>query len=159
MPSGADFIVPVLSVALVVYYSATTLNMAWEAKVTGVLIGAILVPLCLVHMVRLAVAISGAHGSFGFGELLANNLFNRQRFGLVALIVAFIATLEWVGTTGGLFLLLIGCMLVMGVRSVRVLLGVASVTAAVVYVLLIYLLNSRLPQGPVEKLIGFVLGR
>jgi hypothetical protein len=33
------------------------------------------------------------------------------------------------------------------------------VTAAVVYVLLIYLLNSRLPQGPLETLLGSFLGR
>ena len=56
-PSGADFIIPVLAVALVVYYSATTLGMAWEAKVTGVVLGAVLVPLCIVHMVRMTTAI------------------------------------------------------------------------------------------------------
>lgn len=156
-PSGADFIIPVLAAALVVYYSTTTLGMAWEAKVTGVVLGAILIPLCIVHIVRMVAAISGGHGTFALGDLVRDSLFNRQRLGLVVLVAAFIAGLDWVGTTAGLFLLLVGCMLVMGVRSIRVLLGVAVVTAAVVYVLLIYLLNSRLPQGPVEKLIGSVL--
>ena len=151
---GADFIIPVLAVALVVYYSATTLGMTWEAKVTGVVIGAVLIPLSLIHLVRMVGAILRGHGTFGFGDLLSNSRFNRQRFGLVALIAAFIASLPWVGTTGGLFLLLVGCMLVMGVRSLRALLGVAIVTSAVVYVLLIHLLNSRLPRGPVENLIA-----
>jgi hypothetical protein len=157
-PLGADFIIPVLAVALVAYYSATTLGTTWEAKVTGVVIGAVLVPLCLVHMTRMAVAIARGHGTLGFGSLAANTLFNRQRLGLVLLVAAFIAGLEWTGTTLGLFLLVIGCMLVMGVRSVRALLGVAVVTTAVVYILLIYLLNSRLPRGPVEKLLGSLLG-
>ena len=157
-PIGADFIIPVLAVALVAYYSATTLGMTWEAKVTGVVIGAVLIPLCLVHMVRMATAIARGHGTLGFGDLVSNIPFNRQRLGLVLLVAIFIASLEWIGTTAGLFLLLIGCMLVMGVRSVRALLGVATVTTAVVYVLLIHLLNSRLPRGPVEKLLGSLLG-
>jgi hypothetical protein len=49
-------------------------------------------------------------------------------------------------------------MLLMGVRSVRALIGVALATTAVVYVLLIWLLNSRLPQGPAEKLIKLLTG-
>ena len=157
-PSGADFIIPVLAVALVAYYSASTLRMAWEAKVTGVVIGALLVPLCGIHIARMIAAISRGHGTIGFGDLVANNLFNRQRLGLVALGPAFVTGLEWTGTTLGLLLLLIGCMLVMGVRSLRALLSVALVTTAIVYFLLIYLLNSRLPRGPVENLISSVLG-
>jgi hypothetical protein len=126
--------------------------------VTGVFIAAVLAPLCVVHMVRMVAAISRGRGTFGFGDLLDNTVFNRQRLGLVTMVALFIAAIEWVGTTAGLFLLLVGCMLLMGVRNVRALLGVALTTTAVVYVLLIYLLNSRLPQGPVERLLGSVLG-
>jgi hypothetical protein len=155
--TGADFIIPALSVALVIYYSTSTLGMAWEAKVTGVVIGAILIPLCLVHMARMVGAIAAGRGTFGLDHLVDNNLLNRQRLGLVALVAAFIAGLDWIGIVPALFLLLVGCMLVMGVRSVRALLGVSLVATAVVYLLLIYFLNSRLPQGPVEKLLGSVL--
>jgi hypothetical protein len=157
-PLGADFIIPVLALALIVYYSATTIGLTWEAKVTGVVIGAVLAPLCIVHMVRMVLAISRGQGTPGLGDLISNTLFNRQRLGLVLLITTFIATIEWIGTTLGLFLLLVGCMLLMGVRSVRALIGVALATTAVVYVVLIFLLNSRLPQGVVEKLIRSVVG-
>jgi hypothetical protein len=156
--SGADFIIPVLATGLVIYYSVSTLGMAWEAKVTGVVIGAILIPLCLAHVVRMAAAIGQGYGTFGLGDLVDASTFNLQRFGLVALVAVFIVTLEWVGTTLGLFLLLIGGMLVMGVRSVRTLVAVAGVTAAVVYLLLIYLLSSRLPRGPVEALVNSLIG-
>jgi hypothetical protein len=157
-PIGADFIIPVLSLALIAYYSATTVGLNWEAKVTGVVIGAVLAPLCIVHMIRMVLAISRGEGTAGFGDLVSNTAFNRQRLGLIALIATFIATIDWVGTTLGLFLLLIGCMLLMGVRSIRALIGVALATTAVVYVLLIVLLNSRLPQGVVEKLINSLVG-
>jgi hypothetical protein len=157
-PLGADFIIPVLALALVAYYSVTTLGLAWEAKATGVFIAAVLVPLCAVHMIRMTLAISRGRGTFSLGDLITNTPVNRQRLGLVVLVAAFIATIQWIGTTLGLFLLLIGCMLLTGVRSIRALLGVAAATSAIVYVLLIHLLNSRLPHGPVERLLGSVLG-
>lgn len=157
-PLGADFIIPVLAVALIVYYSATTVGLGWEAKVTGIVIGAVLAPLCAVHMVRMVLAIARGEGTFGFGDLISSTPFNRQRLGLVVLVTTFIATLAWAGTTLGLFLLLISCMLLMGVRSIRALVAVALTTTAVVYLLLIFLLNSRLPRGPVEELLRWLGG-
>ncbi|MFM9469933.1 hypothetical protein ACKI1K_45620, partial [Streptomyces scabiei] len=70
----------------------------------------------------------------------------------------FIAALPWTGTTLGLFLVLIASMRVLGVTSIRTLVVVAGVTAATVYVLLIYLVSSRLPQGPIEWLIARAFG-
>jgi len=157
-PLGADFIIPVLACALTAYYLATTVGLAWEAKVTGVFIGAVLVPLCAVHMARMGLRIPGRDATFGLGDLIHNNHFNRQRLGLTALVGLYIASIEWVGTTPGLFLLLVGCMLLMGVRSVKALFGVALATTAVVHLLLIYLLNSRLPRGVIENLLGSLWG-
>jgi hypothetical protein len=157
-PLGADFIIPVLACSLTAYYFVTTVDLAWEAKATGLFIGTVLAALCVAHFLRLGLRIASGRGSFAIGELTANDLFNRQRLGLLVLVVLFVATIHWVGTTLGLFLLLVGSMLVMGVRRFRTLFGVAFTSAAVVYVLLIYLLNSKLPKGPIEHLLSSVLG-
>ena len=71
-------------------------------------------------------------------------------------LAVFIIALPWIGTTLGLFLVLIACMRLLGVTSIRQLVTVAAATAATVYVLLIYLVSSRLPQGPVEWLIAWI---
>ncbi|MDQ4137203.1 MAG: hypothetical protein M3158_13550, partial [Pseudomonadota bacterium] len=71
-PLGADFIIPVLALALLAYYSVTTLGLAWEAKVTGVFIAAVLAPLCLVHVIRMIVAVSRGRGTFGFDDFIAD---------------------------------------------------------------------------------------
>ncbi len=92
------------------------------------------------------------------GGCIGDALFNRQRLGLLVLAILFIATIQWVGTTLGLFLLLVASMLVMGVRSPRVVFGVALLTAAVVYLLLIYLLGSRLPHGVIENVLSAIWG-
>lgn len=155
---GADFIIPVLASALAIYFFVTTFDLAWEAKVTGMFIGAVLLALCVTQFARLGLRIASHRGSFGFGELIGDTLFNRQRLALVVLAILFIASIEWVGTTLGLFLLLVASMWVMGVRRPRVLFGVALLTAAVVYLLLIYLLGSRLPQGVIENALAAMWG-
>jgi hypothetical protein len=157
-PLGADLIIPALACGLTAYFLITTFDLAWEAKVTGTFIGTVLLALCVTHFARVGLRIASGRGSLSFGELLADSLFNRQRLALVVFAVLFIASIQWLGTTLGLFLLLVASMSVMGVRSMRVLFAVASLTAAVVYVLLIYLLGSRLPQGPIEKALSAMWG-
>lgn|GEM_PF-1899543 len=157
-PVGADFILPVLACALTAYYLITTRNLVWEARVTATFIGVILFSLSAIQFARLFARLVTGRASLSLGELVANTLHNRQRLALVSLVAVFIATIEWVGTTLGLVLLLMGCMLILGVRKITTLLAVSLTTAAAVYVLLIYLLESRLPKGPVEALIAHALG-
>ena len=155
---AADFIIPLMSCGLAGYYLATTTDLVWEARAAGVAVGVPLILMCVFHMGRTLYRIFKGEGSFGFGDLVANTLFNRQRLALGLLIAAFIIALPWTGTTLGLFLVLIAGMWMLGVTSIRQLVLVAAITAAVVYVLLIYLVSSRLPQGPVEWLITWIFG-
>ena len=109
-------------------------------------------------MGRTLLRIVQGSGSFCGGEMFADTLFNRQRLALIVLVALFIIALPWTGTTLGLFLVLIASMWMLGVSSIRQLLTVATVTCAVVYVLLMYLVSSRLPHGPVEWLITWAFG-
>jgi hypothetical protein len=158
-PVAGDFIIPLLGSGLVAYYLASTTDLVWEAKATGVFVGVVLLALCLVHIARLLLRIRMRAAVFSFGALFSDTPFNRQRLGLLVLVALFIATLPWVGTTLGLFVLLMASMWLMGVRRLRTLVGVAFAAAATVYVLLIHLLGSRLPQGPVEQLLALLVGR
>ena len=157
-PLAADFIIPLMSCGLAGYYLATTTDLVWEARAAGVAVGVPLIAMCVFHMGRMIYRIVQGRGSFSFGDLFANTLFNRQRLVLGLLTVVFIAALPWTGTTLGLFLVLIASMRMLGVTSIRQLVTVAAATAATVYVLLIYLTSSRLPQGPVERLIAWIFG-
>jgi hypothetical protein len=157
-PVAADFIIPLLACGLAGYYLATTTDLVWEARAAGVAVGVPLILMCLLHMGRTTYRIIQGSASFSFGEIFANTLFNRQRLVLGLLIATFIIALPWTGTTLGLFLVLVASMRVLGVTSIRQLVTVAAATAATVYVLLMYLVSSRLPQGPVEWLIARIFG-
>jgi hypothetical protein len=157
-PIAVDFIVPVLACGLAAYYLATTTDLVWEARAAGVAVGVPLIIMCVLHMARMLFRIARGRASFSGGDAFTDTLFNRQRLALLVLVALFIAALPWTGTTLGLFLLLIASMWVLDVRSIKQLLGIAITTCAVVYVLLMHLLNSRLPQGPVEWLIAWAFG-
>jgi hypothetical protein len=157
-PLGADLIIPVLATGLTLYYVVTTAGLVWEARATGLFVGAVLLALCALQFLRIGQRVLARRGSLSLGELLSNDIHNRRRLGLLLLVALFIATVGWLGTTLGLFLLLLGAMLVTGVRNVRTLLAVALTTSSAVYVLLILLLNARLPRGLPEKLLAAAFG-
>jgi hypothetical protein len=144
---GAYFIIPALACALTVYFLVSTRDLIWEARSTGTFIGVILLGLCIGQFVRLGLKVSRGEATLGLGELAENTYYNRLRLALLILTIAFIALLPVIGTTLGLFLVLIAMVRLMGVRSWRVLVTVAFITAAAVHGLLIYLLGSQLPQG------------
>lgn len=153
---GAYYIIPLLACALTIYYLVSTIDLIWEAKATGIFIGAILLMLCVAQIVRLSLMVARGEATLGFGDLVEDNLFNRQRLALLALTTIFVVSLPWIGTTAGLFLLIIAAIRVMGVREWHVLIAVAAITAATVHFLLIYLLGSQLPQGVFKGLFSAV---
>lgn len=144
---GAYFIVPLLASALTLYFLISTQGLIWEARSTGTFVGVILLCLCGVQIVRLGLQVVRGQATLGFGDLFENNLFNRQRLTLLVFTTAFVVALPLIGTTVGLFILLVASVRVMGVHDWRVLIGVALAAAAMVHFLLIYLLGSQLPQG------------
>jgi hypothetical protein len=155
---GADFIIPALACGLIGYYLVSTVELVWEAKATGIVVGLVLIVLCAAQFARLALRIAAGTGSFRLGELINNDVFNRQRLGLTAMVALFVVTIPWLGATLGLFLLLIGCMRLLGVTRIRTLVSVALATAAVVHLALITLLDSRLPQGVLKDLLSTAFG-
>ncbi len=101
----------------------------------------------MAQFIKLGLKVARGEATLGFGDLVENTFYNRLRLGLLVLMTAFILLLPVLGTTLGLFLVLIAMVRLMGVRDWRVLVAIAFITAATVHVLLIYLLGSQLPQG------------
>ena len=145
---GADFIIPALACGLAVYYLISSVDLVWEAKATGIVIGLVLIALCVAHCARLGLRIADGR----------RQLQPRRRWSTTTTSTGsgsasprwsrcIVVTIYWVGATLGLFLLLIGCMRLLGVTRIRTLVGVAFVTAALVHLLLITLLDSKLPRG------------
>lgn len=152
---GANFIIPLLACGLTIYYLVSTAELIWEARATGTFIGVILLCLCIAQFVRLGRQVVRGEATLGLGDLIEDNLNNRRRLALLVLTGVFIAALPLLGTTVGLFLVIIAMTRLMGVRDWRVLIAVAFLAAAAVHLLLIQALGSKLPQGLFKSLFSF----
>lgn len=155
---AADLIIPLLGCGLSAYYIISTAGLAWEARATGTTIAGVLLALCALLFARTGLKLArGGMGSFTFGDLFENSIYNRQRVALVALLIVFILTIQWLGTTLGLLLLMLAALRVMGVTGAKQLVGISVSSAAVVYLLFIFLLNSRMPRGVIENALATIL--
>ena len=156
---GADLVIPALAVAFAIYFLDTTSAMEWEAKANGVFVGWLLIGLVVVQAVRIGIGYVRGRGDFRFEPLVAPRDAMKKRIGMMAITIAFVATVPWLGVGLGLFLGLAAGFWTMGVRNWKRILVVSLSMAIACAVLFNTVLDTGLPRGPVEKLILHVVGR
>lgn len=155
---GADLIIPGLALAFTTYFLVTTINLTWEAKANGVVVGVALYILIAAQLIRIGRRVAAGEATLGLGELARFDTAQKQRVALVVITALFILTLPWVGINIGLFLTMLASMWVLGERNWRVLLGLSFVTTATVYAVFVWFLDTKLPTGPIEALIDWLAG-
>jgi Tripartite tricarboxylate transporter TctB family len=155
---GADLIIPGLALAFTTYFLVTTLNLTWEAKANGVVVGIALYILIAAQLTRICRRVAAGEATLGLGDLAKFDTAQKQRVALVVITALFILTLPWVGIIIGLFLTMLASMWVLGERDWRVLLGLSAVTTATVYLVFVMFLQTKLPTGPVEALMDWLAG-
>lgn len=153
-PLGADLVIPALAAAFAAYFFFSIADLAWEAKANGVVVGAILTLLVVVQLVRIGMRLRAGEADLGFERLVAPRDALPKRIGLVFITIAFIASMHWLGVTLGMLLALFASLWILGVRNRKALVIVPLAVAACVYLLFVAALQSDIPHGPVEWLIG-----
>ena len=148
---GADLVIPLLALAFAAYFFVSIADLAWEAKANGVIIGSLLVALTLAQVVRIGLAVAKRRASLSMAPLAQPREAWPRRIALVAVAVAFIVTIPWLGLTLGLLLHMAAALWFMGVRNAKVVAAISFVVAASAYLLFIAALDSSFPRGPVEE--------
>ena len=152
-PLGADLVIPALALGFAVYFFISIADLAWEAKANGMVIGAILVGLIALQVVRIGIRLAKGQANLGFSPLWEPRDALGKRVGMVAVTIAFIATLNWLGLTLGLALALFVALWIMGARG-KTLAIVPLTVALAAYLLFVALLQSDIPHGPIERLLS-----
>ena len=152
-PQGADLVIPALALGFAAYFFVSIADLAWEAKANGMVIGAILVGLIALQLVRIGIRLAKGQANLGFSPLWEPRDALGKRVGMVAVTIAFIATLNWLGLTLGLALALFVALWIMGARG-KTLAIVPLVVALAAYLLFVALLQSDIPHGPIERLLS-----
>ena len=150
---GADLVIPALALGFAVYFFVSIADLAWEAKANGIIIGAVLVLLIAIQLVRSLMPLLRGRASLQFDALWEPRDVLAKRIGMVAVTIAFIATLNWLGLTLGLALALFAALWIMGARG-KPLLILPLAVAAAAYLLFVVLLQSDIPHGPIERLLS-----
>ena len=152
-PLGADLVIPAMALAFAVYFFFSIVDLSWEAKANGVVIGAVLLALVALQLVRIGLRLYRGEASFRFDTLISPLDALPKRICLVLITIAFIATLQWLGVTLGLLLALLASLWMLGVRSRKALVLVPLAVAAAVYLLFVAALQTDIPHGPVELML------
>ena len=150
---GADLVIPALALGFAVYFFVSIADLAWEAKANGIVIGGVLVLLIAIQLVRSLMPFLRRRASLRFDALWQPRDVLAKRIGMVAVTIAFIATLNWLGLTLGLALALFAALWIMGARG-KPLLILPLAVAAAAYLLFVVLLQSDIPHGPIERLLS-----
>ncbi|QQP92988.1 hypothetical protein IGS68_27825 (plasmid) [Skermanella sp. TT6] len=155
---GADLIIPVLAAGFTLYYLISSSNLVWEARANGTVVGVVLLALIAIQVARVALRLRGGTGSLGFGDLARWTPAQGQRLALIGVLILFIAAIPWLGTTLGLFLVMLAAMWILGLRESVTLFAVAGGVAAAVFLVFVVMLGARFPPGPVERVLVPLLG-
>ncbi|MGH6944971.1 MAG: tripartite tricarboxylate transporter TctB family protein [Geminicoccaceae bacterium] len=154
---GADLVLPILAVLYGVYYLSTIWDLPFEARINGLLILGILFVLIAAFLIRTARDWLQGAVTLRFEGLLEPLPLLPRRIAFLLLTVGSVVAIPWLGFTLTTFLFMASSMAVLGIRSWRVRLTIAGLTAAAGYIFFIVVLDTRLPRGPVEHLLAWVL--
>ena len=154
---GHELVFPVMALVFAIYYLSTIMDLTWEAQINGVLIGSILILLVLFFLAKVAWEVFRGVAVLSFDVLTQPGRIQLTRIGVLLLGIAYVIVIQWAGFTLTTFGFLIAAMLLLGVRSPFRLILISLIFSSAGYYFFIELLETRLPPGPIERLIDWLI--
>ena len=156
---AGELVLPVLAVALAVYYFISVRPLPWIARAHGVVVGSSVAVLVAVLAGRLALQARRGQLTWSTARLAQRLGLDRlDRWLLVAWMLGVTALLPYAGFTLAVVVFLLACLWTLGVRRPRELVLIPVLTALAGYLFFVALLHVKLPHGPAERWLGRLLG-
>ncbi len=150
---GGELVIPVAALAFTLYYFSTIVDSPWTARVSAFFIGAILIVVITVFLIKTMVSIRRGEADLGMDGLLAPRSFVPKRLALFGLTIGFIVLIEWGGFTLTTFAFMALAMLLLSEgRNLRFILILSGIMSIGGYLLFIVAFERRFPLGPFEQL-------
>jgi hypothetical protein len=155
---GGDLVIPVAALAFTLYYFSTIIDSHWTAQVSAFFIGAILIVLILIFIVKSVVSLRRGDADLGMDSLLNPRSFILKRLALLGLTLGFVFLVDYGGFTLTTFgFLTLAMLLLSGGRNKRFILILSGGLALGGYLLFILAFDTRFPDGPFEQLMERIL--
>ncbi len=150
--TGADLIIPVAAIAFTIYYISTIWTAPWTAKVSTFFIAGILILLCSIYFLMFTLQLRQGEADFSFSKLLNPVWAIPKRLKLLALTLAYVFVIEWVGFILTTFTFLAsGMLLLSDGKSKKLIFSLSATLAIGGYLLFVVAFQRRFPDGPIEK--------
>ncbi len=150
--TGADLIIPVAGIAFTLYYFSTIWNSPWSAQVSAFFVGGVLMLLSAIYFVIFVLQLREGDADFSFNKIIHPIWAIPKRLKLLALTLAYIFVIEWVGFIITTFAFLSAGMLLLSDGKNKKLIFSLSATLAIGgYLLFVVAFQRRFPDGPIEK--------
>lgn len=149
---GGELVIPVAALIFTLYYFSTIYDSPWTAQVSAFFIGAILLVLIAVFLVKSVIAWKTGEVGLGMDTLISPRSFIAKRLVLFALTLGFIVVVQFGGFTITAFVFLALAMLLLSDgRRWRLILFLSASLAIGGYLLFILAFDTRFPEGPFEQ--------
>lgn len=153
---GDELVFPLMALAFAAYYIYTIIGLSWEAQINGLIIGSILIFLIVIFLCRIALDRWRGRISLKFKTFAFKSGIQITRIWFLLLAIAYVIVIPWGGFTLTTIAYLVAAMLLLGVRSPLRLISISLALSMSGYFFFITLLETRLPSGPVERLIEWL---
>lgn len=154
---GSDLIIPVAGIAYAIYYVYSVWDFPPEAQRSGFFLAGLLVTLSLIFFARIGILALRGRVEFEFDALLGPPQGRLRRLGFLALIGAYLLTVQTLGFTLTTFAFLFIGSILAGLESIRRAAIFAATAAIGGWLFFIVLLGTRFPLGPFEALMNLVV--
>jgi hypothetical protein len=149
---GSELIIPVAAILFSIYYFWTIQSIPWEAQVSALLVGLVLIGLCLVFIGRTLIQKARGEVALGFSQLLNPAAFIPKRLILLALTLGYILIIPFAGFTITTFGFLAAAMLTLSNgKKMGFIIFLSAILSFGGYLLFIAAFKTRFPMGPVES--------
>jgi hypothetical protein len=153
---GDELVFPLMALAFAVYYLYTLIGLSWEAQINGILVGSVLIFLIAVFLLKTVLDRRRGKISFKFKTFVFKSGSQMTRVWFLLLAVVYVIVIPWTGFTLTTFGYLVAAMLLLGVRSLPRLFTISLAISISGHLFFITLLKTRLPSGPVERLVEWL---
>jgi len=150
---GAELVIPVTALLFTIYYFITIIDAPWTAQASAFFIGTILIVLVLIFIITAFRAVARGEGDWSLRALFEPIPYIRPRAWLLALTIAYIVVIPFLGFTIVTFaFLVLAILLLNGARRIGLTLAIAATLSLGGYLLFIVAFQSSFPEGPFEVL-------
>jgi hypothetical protein len=153
-----DLIIPALAFSFSIYYLSTITDVPWTSQASAVFVSSLLFIAIAVYVVRTVLRIRRGEETIRLAGPDVGISTEAKRVALLALTIAYVFLLGWLGFTLATALFLVLAIIILSSPgNWRMALKVALSCSIAGYVIFIYFFRTRFPEGLIETAVEELL--